>query len=279
MKIIRDPQETQQLGLLWNSQGLKVGLVPTMGYLHDGHLSLIDEAKKRCDRVFVSIFVNPTQFGPTEDLDRYPRDFARDEALCEEHGVDAVFYPTPESMYAPDFSTWVNEDSLSQTLCGASRPVHFRGVTTVVTKLFNITQCRLAVFGKKDAQQALIICRMVRDLNLPVEIVMAPLVREADGLALSSRNKFLSADEHQRALALSRAVREVERLYGAGERSAEKLLAAARAILEPSGGRIDYVEMMARDNLRPLATLDRPALFALAVFFGQTRLIDNCFLG
>ena len=278
MKILKTPEEAQRLAFLWEHQNLKIALVPTMGFLHAGHASLIDIARRQADRVFVSIFVNPTQFGPNEDLDRYPRDFERDEQICLEHGADAIFYPTPETMYAPDFSTWVNEDSLSKTLCGASRPIHFRGVCTVVTKLFNITRCRLAVFGRKDAQQALIIKRMVRDLDMPVEIVLGDLIREEDGLALSSRNKYLSDDERRRALALSRAVRAVQALYDGGERQADRLLAAARPILDASGGAIDYVEIMAQDTLRPLKTLDRPALFALAVAFGTTRLIDNCFL-
>lgn len=278
MEILRTIEEVRKLAAGWRRAGERIALVPTMGYLHAGHMSLVEEARRHADRTVVSIYVNPTQFGPNEDLDKYPRDFARDEASCREHGVDAVFYPDNAVMYASDHSTWVVEDSLSQTMCGVSRPTHFRGVTTVVLKLFNIVGCEVAVFGRKDAQQALIIQRMVRDLNVPVEIVVAPLVREADGLALSSRNKYLSTDERQRALSISSGLRAALSRFAAGERSAEALAATVRAAIDAAGGRVDYVVLMARATLRPLPLVGEPAVLAVAAFFGKTRLIDNVFL-
>ncbi len=278
MEIFRTKEDVRAAAAGWRRAGERVALVPTMGYLHAGHMSLVDAARRQADRVVVSIYVNPTQFGPQEDLDKYPRDFARDEASCREHGVDAVFYPDNDVMYAADHSTWVVEESLSQTMCGVSRPTHFRGVTTVVLKLFNIVGCDVAVFGRKDAQQALIIGRMVRDLNVPVEIVVAPLVREADGLAMSSRNKYLSVDERRRALSISAGLRAAATSFDGGERSAAVLTAMVRDAIDAAGGRIDYVVLMARDTLRPLAVVDRPAVLAAAAFFGQTRLIDNVFL-
>ena len=278
MEILRTIEEVRKLAAGWRRAGERIALVPTMGYLHAGHMSLVEEARRHADRTVVSIYVNPTQFGPNEDLDKYPRDFARDEASCREHGVDAVFYPDNAVMYAADHSTWVVEESLSQTMCGVSRPTHFRGVTTVVLKLFNIVGCEVAVFGRKDAQQALIIQRMVRDLNVPVEIVVAPLVREADGLALSSRNKYLSTDERQRALSISSGLRAALSRFAAGERSAEALAATVRAAIDAAGGRVDYVVLMARATLRPLPQVNAPAVLAVAAFFGKTRLIDNVFL-
>ncbi|MFA6930422.1 MAG: pantoate--beta-alanine ligase [Lentisphaeria bacterium] len=278
MKILRSITEVRAVSATWRSRNLRIALVPTMGYLHAGHLSLVQLAKKHADRVLVSIFVNPTQFGPNEDLHRYPRDFAKDEKLCKEAGVDGIFYPEPAVMYAPDHSTWVLEDSLSQTLCGASRPGHFRGVTTVVLKLFNICNCQLAIFGRKDAQQALIIQRMVRDLNLPVELIFAPLVREADGLAMSSRNKFLSTTERQQALSIYRGLQNAEKKYLAGCRDAQSLADEVRQSIASASGKVDYVEVMAQATLRPVSVIDQSALLAVAAFFGKTRLIDNLFL-
>ena len=278
MNICKTPAEISQLCDSWHKQNLTIGLVPTMGYLHDGHLSLMDIAKSKTDKVVVSIFVNPTQFGPNEDLDKYPRDFERDERLCRERGVDAVFYPTPADMYAPDFSTWVTETSLSQALCGLSRPIHFRGVCTVCLKLFNLARADVAVFGKKDAQQALIIKRMVRDLNVPIDIIMAPLIREPDGLARSSRNKYLSEDEHNRALSISRGIFAAEKAWKNGEKSAAKLTAILRKSIEDAGGQVDYVELVSQSAIRPIEAVDQPALLACAAFFGKTRLIDNVFL-
>ncbi len=278
MEILRTIEEVRKLAAGWRRAGERIALVPTMGYLHAGHMSLVEEARRHADRTVVSIYVNPTQFGLNEDLDKYPRDFARDEASCREHGVDAVFYPDNAVMYAADHSTWVVEESLSQTMCGVSRPTHFRGVTTVVLKLFNIVGCDVAVFGRKDAQQALVIQRMVRDLNVPVEIIVAPLVREADGLALSSRNKYLGADERRRALSISAGLKAAASQFAAGERSAEALLATVRAAVDAAGGRVDYVVLMARATLRPLPQVNAPAVLAVAAFFGKTRLIDNVFL-
>ncbi len=278
MRILHSLAEIASLRSEWQCRSLKIALVPTMGYLHAGHLSLVKIAQAQSDRVIVSIFVNPTQFGPNEDLERYPRDFARDEQLCAEAGVDAIFYPEPATMYTPDHSTWVLEESLSQSLCGASRPGHFRGVTTVVLKLFNLSGCQVAVFGRKDAQQALIIRRMTRDLNVPVQVIFAPLIRESDGLALSSRNKFLSSEERQSALSISRGLRQAEALYKTGIRDARQLLECVQQSINSAGGRIDYIAVMDQDTLRPVSVIDRPALLAAAAFFGKTRLIDNAFL-
>ena len=278
MQICRDSESIRAVVSAWKKAGLRIAVVPTMGYLHEGHLSLMRLARQHADRVVTTIFVNPTQFGPTEDLDKYPRDFERDRRLCEEVGVDAIFHPAPEAMYAPDFSTWVTEGSLSQTLCGAFRPIHFRGVCTVCLKLFNLTLADVAVFGRKDAQQVLVIERMVRDLNVPIQIIEAPLVREADGLALSSRNKYLSAEERVRALALSRGLKAAQTCYEAGERHAAALRQAVLAELEPNADSIDYVDVMARATLRPIETVDQPALLAIAAYVGKTRLIDNLFL-
>lgn len=279
MQICKTVAETRQACDAWHARNLKVAIVPTMGFLHEGHLSLVDIARKNADKVVVSIFVNPTQFAPNEDLDKYPRDFERDEKLCETRGVDAIFYPTPDEMYAPDFSTWVSEDSLSQSLCGLSRPIHFRGVCTVVLKLFNITCAQVAVFGKKDAQQALIIKRMVRDLNVPINIIMAPLIREDDGLARSSRNKYLSEDEHNRALAISKGIFSAEKAFNNGEKNPDTLKAILAKSIQEAGGKIDYVELVAQDTLKSIdGTIVRPALLACAAYFGKTRLIDNVFL-
>lgn len=278
MNICRSVEEVRAQVKAWRAEGKSIALVPTMGYLHAGHISLVKVAKTLADKVFVSIFVNPTQFGPTEDLDKYPRDFERDVNLCTENGVDAIFAPTPAVMYEPDFSTWVTEGVLSKPMCGVTRPIHFRGVCTVVLKLFNIVTCDVAVFGRKDAQQALIIQRMVRDLNVPVNIVTAPLIREEDGLAMSSRNRYLSADEHNRALSISRGIFAAEAAYKNGERCSAKLIDIVTKSVEEAGGKIDYVVLNARDTLQPVETVDRPSLLAAAVYFGATRLIDNVFL-
>ena len=279
MQICRTAEEARNLALSWKQDRKSICIVPTMGYLHDGHISLVRRAHTLADKVMLSLFVNPTQFAPTEDLDKYPRDFERDCALCEANGVDAVFAPAPDAMYAPDFSTWVTEDTLSKVMCGVTRPIHFRGVCTVCLKLFNIARADVAVFGKKDAQQALIIKRMVRDLNVPIDIIMAPLIREPDGLARSSRNKFLSEDEHNRALSISRGIFAAEAAWKNGEKSAAKLTAILRKSIEDAGGQVDYVELVSQSAIRPIETTDEPALLACAAFFGKTRLIDNVFLG
>lgn len=276
MKIFKQAQELQQFALETRRAGKSIALVPTMGFLHAGHASLIDIARGRADVVIVSIFVNPTQFGPGEDLDKYPRDFEHDRLVCEEHGADVIFAPEPGAMYAPDASTWVEETVLSRPLCGARRPGHFRGVATVVTKLFHLALPDVAVFGRKDAQQLLVIKRMVRDLNFPIEIVAAPLVRGADGLALSSRNRYLSEEEHQRALVLSRSLRAAKpALEEAGISAAPAILAAIRHEIEAAGGRVDYVEVLDVDTLAEPTETTREVLLALAAYFGSTRLIDN----
>lgn len=279
MKIINTPEEMQRQALEWRKSGKKIGLVPTMGFLHDGHMSLIDRARPECDILIVSIFVNPTQFGPNEDLDKYPRDFKRDCEQCEAHKVDCIFAPAPEVMYAPDHSTWVVEEKLSRPLCGKSRPIHFRGVATVVTKLFNLTQAEVAVFGRKDAQQALIIKRMVRDLNMPIEIIVAPLVRDTDLMAMSSRNRYLSESERKSAQVISRSLLSAEdelRRNGIKDiKDIEELISKIKAAITSAGGRIDYVEALDGYNLEPLTGKSSSVLLAVAAYFGTTRLIDN----
>lgn len=278
MKVIHDPLEMQQLAKKWRKEGYVIGLVPTMGFLHNGHLSLIKKAKAKADKVVVSIFVNPTQFGPNEDLDSYPRDFEHDKQLCEAEGVAAVFHPEPKDMYVPDHSTWVTEDHLSDALCGLSRPCHFRGVTTVVSKLFNIVCPDYAVFGQKDAQQALIITRMVRDLNFPVELIIAPIVREADGLALSSRNKYLSLEERQNAVAIQQSLKDAQQAIANGVKDVGELKKQIMATITQAGGRIDYVEFVSRETIRPVTSLVGKCMIAVATYFGTTRLIDNVFI-
>jgi pantoate--beta-alanine ligase len=278
----------QRQALQWKRSGVPIGFVPTMGYLHAGHLSLVAEARKRVGpggRVVLSIYVNPTQFAPTEDLSRYPRDFPRDARLCRQAGVDVIFAPVDEEMYPPagseGFSTFVREDVLSRLMEGASRPTHFCGVTTVVAKLFNLVLPEVAVFGAKDFQQAAIIRRMVRDLNFPVKVIVAPTVREPDGLAMSSRNKYLLGDLRQQALVLSRAILAVRLRL----RSARRPLPAAalRKIVEKHvrtapQARLDYAEFFDPNTLRPLARVPQGARLALAVHVGATRLIDNAAL-
>ena len=279
MKIVSDIQEMQQLAGQYRQQGKTIGFVPTMGYLHEGHLSLMRRARPQCDILVVSIFVNPTQFGPNEDFERYPRDFERDERLCREVGVDVVFYPAADAMYPQPYLTYVNVEKLSETMCGASRPGHFRGVTTVVTKLFNIVQPHIAVFGQKDYQQSLIIRQMVRDLNFDVQIDVAPIVREADGLAMSSRNKYLSPKERQQALVLYRSLTRAEELIREGERNADALLQAMQTIIsEAPDARIDYIAIVDAETLEPLSTVRHNTVIALAVYIGTTRLIDNTWI-
>lgn len=264
----------------WRREGRRIGCVPTMGFLHAGHLSLVRLAREhRADVVVLTIFVNPTQFGPHEDFAKYPRDFERDAALCRDAGVDAIFAPEPAEMYPAGSSTWVTETALSVPLCGERRPGHFRGVTTVVAKLFNAVLPDVAVFGRKDAQQALVLQRLVRDLNFPIELVVAPIVREPDGLAMSSRNVYLNADERVRALAIQRGLQAAEAAYAAGERRAAALCSMVADAVERAGGRLDYCELRARDTLNLLTVVDRPSVLAVAAFFGTTRLLDNAFLG
>jgi pantoate--beta-alanine ligase len=257
-----------------------VGFVPTMGYLHEGHLSLIRRARQECDHVVVSIFVNPTQFGPNEDLSRYPRDIERDLSLIEPLGVDLVWTPTAEVMYPKGYQTWVEVEAMTRPLEGAMRPGHFRGVTTVVAKLFNAVQPHKAYFGQKDAQQAAVIRRMTVDLNFPIEIVVCPTVREADGLAMSSRNVYLSPEQRKAATVLFRALSAAKELYEAGERNAERLRERMKEVLaaEPLA-EVQYVSCADYDTLEELTEIRGKALLSMAVFIGKTRLIDNFVLG
>ncbi len=259
--------------------GKRLGFVPTMGALHEGHLSLVRAAKARCDVVAASIFVNPTQFGPNEDFSKYPRSFERDRTLLENEGVELLFVPSVEEMYPEGAVTFVTVEGLSERLCGKSRPGHFRGVTTVVSKLFHITQPNIAFFGQKDAAQVAIIQRMVRDLNLGVEIVACPIVRETDGLAMSSRNAYLSPQQRNTALVLSRSLAQAKKLFEQGERRTAKLGGAGKQVFaeEPSV-RLDYFEIVNPDTLEPVEHIGDPALAAVAAFVGGTRLIDNILL-
>jgi pantoate--beta-alanine ligase len=260
--------------------GKRLGLVPTMGALHEGHLSLIRAAKAQCDLVVVSLFVNPLQFGPDEDLAKYPRDFARDRGLLENEGIDFLFAPGVEEMYPAGAVTYVTVEGLSNKLCGRSRPGHFRGVTTVVSKLFTIVEPDLAFFGQKDAAQVAIIWRMVRDLNIPVQIVTCPILRESDGLAMSSRNAYLDPQQRKSAPVLYRSLGDVQKSFNQGEHRADRLIAAGkRAFAEDPAVRLDYLEIVDPDTLDPVEEVSRRTLVAVAAFFGKTRLIDNVVLG
>lgn len=280
MKIVTTIDELRSQVKEWKAQGQSVGLCPTMGYLHEGHASLMDASVAACDRTVASVFVNPIQFGPKEDLSTYPRDFDADCKLLEAHGVDLVFHPEPKDMYAEDFCTFVDIDVLSKTLCGKSRPIHFRGVCTVIAKLLNAVTPDKIFFGQKDAQQLAIIRRMVRDLNFDVEVIGCPIVREADGLAKSSRNTYLNPEERKAALILSRSVRAGQDAVAAGERSSEKLLAIMKETLaaEPMAD-VEYVEVVNGLNMQPIDTFTEGDLVAMAVRIGTTRLIDNFTVG
>ena len=275
MKICRTKKSLSALSAAWHRAGETVALVPTMGFLHEGHLSLVRIAKRKAGRVVVSVFVNPTQFGPNEDFAQYPRDERRDFALLRAEGVDAVFAPTPEEMYGADATVSLVESKLSKVMCGAFRPIHFAGVLTVVLKLFNASRADVAVFGRKDAQQLAVIRRMVRDLDVPVRIVGAPLVREKDGLALSSRNTYLSPAEHERALALHEALDEAEADYRAGRTDPRRAIAKIEKALAKACDRVDYVVAVDADTLEPVKKLGPNTLLALAAYVGKTRLIDN----
>lgn len=276
MNIVKTISEVRNEVKNWRKQGLSVGLVPTMGYLHEGHKSLIERACKENDKVVVSVFVNPTQFGPGEDLATYPRDIQRDAALCEDAGAALIFNPEPEEMYFDDFHTYVTMESLSDELCGKTRPIHFRGVCTVVSKLFHIVAPDRAYFGQKDAQQLAIIKRMVRDLNFDIEIVGCPIVREADGLAKSSRNTYLNPEERKAALVLSRAVRLGQELIQNGERNADVIVEKMKQLIEEEPmAKIDYVQAVDAISIQPVAEIKGTVLVAMAVYIGKTRLIDN----
>ncbi len=276
MKISGSIKETRAQVKEWKKQGLSVALVPTMGYLHEGHRSLIDRARKENDRVVVSIFVNPMQFGPNEDLEAYPRDLERDSKICEDGGVDLIFHPEVEEMYGPDFHGFVDMTVLPEKLCGASRPVHFKGVQTVVAKLFHIIPADRAYFGQKDAQQLAIIRRMVIDLNFDIEIVGCPIIREEDGLAKSSRNTYLSAEERKQAVILNQSLEEAMKAIAAGEKDAGKVKQIITDQLNTCPlAKIDYVEVVSFDNIQPIERIEGAVLIAIAVYIGTTRLIDN----
>ncbi len=277
MQVIKTIREMQKWSMDRKKAGKTVAVVPTMGFLHEGHLSLIDAARANgADAIVVTIFVNPIQFAPNEDFDSYPRDFEHDAALLREKNVDAVFAPAVSEMYPAPVTCMVIENKLSKGLCAKTRPTHFNGVTTVVAKLFNATLPDIAVFGQKDAQQARVLKRMVRDLNFPIRMVVAPIVREADGLAKSSRNKYLNEDERTRALVLSRSLLAAKEMAEKGEKDLAKLTGFIRKEIEAQGGKVDYVEAIDSEELEPVTVRDgKPVMIALAAYFGTTRLIDN----
>ena len=279
MLILKTVAETQSACAQLRGEGRILGLVPTMGALHEGHLSLVRAARAACDVVVVSIFVNPTQFGPKEDFSKYPRTFDEDCALLEREGVDLIFAPTVEEMYPAGTSTFVLVEGVSDRLDGASRPGHFRGVTTVVSKLFHIVGPHKAFFGQKDAAQVAVLRKMVQDLNFLLQLVVCPIVRESDGLALSSRNRYLSEKERGQALVLHRALRKVEEMAASGERSSAKLIQAARLVFaEEPDVRVDYIAVVDPDTLEDVSDVRGGALVAVSAFVGATRLIDNVVL-
>jgi pantoate--beta-alanine ligase len=273
--VIRTPAAMSAWSDAARARGQRIAFVPTMGYLHRGHQALVEEARRRADRVVISIFVNPTQFGPSEDLARYPRDLPGDLAKATSAGAEVAFVPEAAAMYPPGFQTFVQVRDLEQGLCGERRPGHFVGVATVVLKLLHIVRPHLSVFGEKDFQQLAVIRRMVADLALPVEIVSFPTVREPDGLALSSRNVYLSAADRQRATALSRGLAAARTRRAAGETDGAALLSTAREVIAPNVDQLDYLELRDAETLVPLAAADRPAVMLVAAFLGKTRLIDN----
>lgn len=276
MEVVSTVAEVRARVKAWKKEGCSVGLVPTMGYLHEGHGSLITKAREQNDKVVVSIFVNPMQFGPTEDLESYPRDLEKDSAFCESLGADLIFHPEPEEMYHKGFSSYVDMSVLTEELCGLSRPVHFRGVCTVVSKLFHIVTPDRAYFGEKDAQQLAVIRHMVDDLNMDIEIVGCPIVREADGLAKSSRNTYLSKEERTAALVLHRSLEKAQEMIDAGEKSAKVIIGEMTKMIEAEPlAKIDYIKMVDALTMQQIPAIDRPMLLAMAVYIGKTRLIDN----
>jgi len=276
MKIIENISRMTTLSKMLKKEGKAIGFVPTMGYLHEGHLSLARTAKKHTDTVVMSIFVNPIQFGPNEDFDKYPRDLKRDEELARSAGVDVVFYPSAKEMYPQGYATYVNVEGLTDTLCGASRPGHFKGVTTVVAKLFGIIRPDMAYFGQKDAQQAIVIKKMVEDLNMGVEIKILPIVREKDGLAMSSRNIYLSDGERRDAGVLYQALKKAEEVIRQGERDPKKVIKTMEDMIKAKPGiRVEYISITDTKDLKPVQALSGEVLVALAVFTGKTRLIDD----
>lgn len=276
MKVVKTVKEVRDIVAQWRKEGLTVGLVPTMGYLHEGHQSLIRKSAEQNDRTVVSVFVNPIQFGPTEDLEAYPRDLERDKKAVEEAGGDLIFNPEPEEMYPQHFTSFIDTTETTELLCGAVRPIHFRGVCTVVGKLFNIVTPDRAYFGQKDAQQLATIRRFVRDLNFGIEIIPCPIVREDDGLAKSSRNTYLNAEERKAALILSQSLRKGQDTIAAGETSAEKIKdIISKSLSSESLARIDYVEVVDFENIQRVEKIHGETLVAIAVYIGRTRLIDN----
>ncbi len=276
MRIITSIKKMQSLSSQIHLQGKRIGLVPTMGFLHDGHLSLIREIKRHCDVTVMSIFVNPTQFSPSEDFADYPRDFVRDKKLAEAEGCDIIFYPDAKDIYPGNYLTYVTVEKISYILCGVSRPIHFRGVATIVAKLFNIVKPQIAIFGQKDAQQAIIIKKMVNDLNFDVEILVAPIVREKDGLAKSSRNTYLSPEMRRQASVLFQSLKAAEQKILSGETDAAAIKALIKnKIAEKPAAVIDYIEIVNPETLEHQAEIQGSVLIALAVRFGKTRLIDN----
>ena len=279
MKVVGTIKEVRELVKEWKKNGETVGFVPTMGYLHEGHGSLITKARENNDKVVVSIFVNPMQFGPTEDLDSYPRDLEKDSKFCESLGADLIFHPEPEEMYHEDFSSYVDMSVLTEELCGLSRPVHFRGVCTVVTKLFNIVQPDNAYFGQKDAQQLAIIKHMVQDLNMDINVVGCPIVREEEKKKKSSRNTYLSPEERKAALILSKTVKLAKELIDAGEKDADVVVAKMKENIETEPmAKIDYVKAVNGLTMQQQKEIKAPMLIAMAVYIGKTRLIDNMIL-
>ncbi|MFC1576630.1 pantoate--beta-alanine ligase [Candidatus Omnitrophota bacterium] len=279
MKIIKDIAKMKTYSKVMKKEAKLIGFIPTMGYLHEGHLSLISAARKQTDIVIVSIFVNPIQFGPKEDFKKYPRDIEKDEELARSAGADIIFYPTLEGMYPKEYSTYVNVERLTDGMCGKSREGHFRGVTTVVMKLFQITKPDIAYFGQKDAQQAAVIGKMVDDLNMDVMIKVMPIVREKDGLAMSSRNTYLMATERKEALSLRKALKLAEEMVGSGEKDTKKIIGEMRKLfLKAPSAKIDYIAIVDAKSLKNIRTVKGRVLVALAVFIGKTRLIDNAIL-
>lgn len=276
MEIAATAKEVKEIVEGWKKEGKRVGFVPTMGYLHEGHKSLIDISVMENDKTVVSIFVNPTQFAPNEDFESYPRNFMADAKLCEEAGADLIFHPEPEEMYAEDFCTYVEMEDITKGLCGKTRPTHFRGVCTVVLKLFNIVRPDRAYFGQKDAQQLAVIKRMVRDLNLDIKIEGCPIVREGDGLAKSSRNTYLNKEERLAAVVISRAVKRGLKMVEEGERDSKTIIEVMRTMIESEPlAKIDYVEIVDWHTLKPMEKINGSLLAAVAVYIGKTRLIDN----
>ena len=276
MKLVKTISEVRDEVKEWKAQGLKVALVPTMGYLHEGHKSLIERAHRENDKVVVSVFVNPIQFGPTEDLASYPRDIERDSKVCEEAGADLIFHPEKEEMYFDDFCTYVDMDGLTKGLCGKTRPTHFRGVCTVVSKLFNIVTPDRAYFGQKDAQQLAVIKRMVRDLSIDIEIIGCPIVREEDGLAKSSRNTYLSSEERKAATILSKSLALGKKALEEGERDSKKIIEIITTNINTEKlAKIDYVEVVNSLSMETVDKVENSVLVAMAVYIGKTRLIDN----